>query len=191
MSYTPVKTIEFVETAPWFQTAQVPFTTQHYNGRGNPKPTQQAIHMSHAFLWTERVTCIRADAGCVITEVIGGKEMCVSHGYNGGGVGMNDNDCAHEGKVPGACEHFHSESNALVMAGRSGNRNLYVTFEPCLMCAKAIVNAGGFQRVYVGGRGYRTHLGIQYLLDAGIQVYWLIPPPGWMGGMCESKGPKE
>lgn len=67
---------------------------------------------------------------------------------------------------------LHAEANALSKLARSGNNSegatLYVTDEPCLDCAKMIIQAG-IKRV-VFWRGYHTHEGTQLLLRAKIQI---------------------
>lgn len=67
---------------------------------------------------------------------------------------------------------LHAEANALSKLARSGNNSegatLYVTDEPCLDCAKMIIQAG-IKRV-VFWREYHTHEGTQLLLRAKIQI---------------------
>lgn len=67
---------------------------------------------------------------------------------------------------------LHAEANALSKLARSGNNSegatLYVTDEPCLDCAKMIIQAG-IKRV-VFWRDYHTHEGTQLLLKAKIQI---------------------
>lgn len=144
------------------------------------RPTQQAVHMSNAFIWSLCSSCCRAHVGCVITKVhVNGREQCISHGYNGGGMGQGDNACAHGGSVPGGCEHLHAEDNAGWLCPDAEEKNMYLTMEPCLMCAKKIVTAGGIERVYFGREGYRDRAGVEYLLDAGVSAIYFPPPTGW------------
>lgn len=67
---------------------------------------------------------------------------------------------------------LHAEANALSKLARSGNNSegatLYVTDEPCLDCAKMIIQAG-IKRV-VFWREYHSHEGTQLLLRAKIQI---------------------
>lgn len=125
-------------------------------------------------MWAEHSTCSRAQVGAVVTT--DDLRRTVGHGYNGGGVGMGDNACAHEGKVPGACEHLHAEENALLFCNYEGPKVLFVTIEPCLMCAKRIVNKGGIRKVYYGEIAYRDKRGIEYLERAGIEAIHFASP---------------
>ena len=67
---------------------------------------------------------------------------------------------------------LHAEANALSKLARSGNNSegatLYVTDEPCLDCAKMIIQAG-IKRV-VFWREYHSHEGTQLLLRAKIKI---------------------
>lgn len=151
--------------------------------KSDGRPTQQAIHMTTAFLWAMCSSCIRAHAGCVITEVYpNGREVVRSHGYNGGGIGQADNECLHGGKVPGACGHTHAEDNAGWMVSPTGlPMHAYITFQPCLPCAKKLTSLGLIRKVFIGSMAYRASEGIDYLRTAGVQVEFLPPPDGWLG----------
>lgn len=67
---------------------------------------------------------------------------------------------------------LHAEANAISKLAKSFNNSegatLYVTDEPCLDCAKMIIQAG-IKRV-VFWREYHTHEGTQLLLRAKIQI---------------------
>ena len=67
---------------------------------------------------------------------------------------------------------LHAESNAITKLAKSNNDSngatLYVTDEPCIDCAKLIIQAG-IERV-VFCREYRLHDGIKLLQKAGIEV---------------------
>ena len=67
---------------------------------------------------------------------------------------------------------LHAEANAISKLARSGNNSegatLYVTDEPCLDCAKMIIQAG-IKRV-VFWREYHSHEGTQLLLRAKIKI---------------------
>lgn len=136
--------------------------------RPDGRPTPEATFMEFAFMWAKHSSCQRGQVGAVV--VTADLRRTVGHGYNGGGVGMHDNGCAHEGRVPGACEHLHAEENALLFCNYDGPKVMFVTVQPCLMCAKRIVNKGNVQKVYIGSTSYRDTRGIDYLEAAGIAV---------------------
>ena len=90
-----------------------------------------------------------------------------SLGYNGdqsGGPNKRESD------FPGESGFIHSEMNALIKLDYNNPKNklLYVTLSPCRMCAKAIVNAGIKEVIYMDT--YRDMSGIDVLLAAGINV---------------------
>ena len=142
--------------------------------RSDGRPTPEATYMRLAYMWAEHSTCSRARVGAVITTA--DLRRTVAHGYNGGGVGMGDNGCAHGGTLPGACEHLHAEENALLFCNYEGPKWLFVTIEPCLMCAKRIINKGNIHRVYYGRQAYRDKRGLDYLEAAGIEVLHFPEP---------------
>ena len=67
---------------------------------------------------------------------------------------------------------LHAESNAISKLAQSNNDSngatLYVTDEPCIDCAKLIIQAGIKRVVYC--REYRLHDGIELLKRAKIEV---------------------
>lgn len=67
---------------------------------------------------------------------------------------------------------LHAESNAIAKLAKSTNNaqgaTIYVTDEPCLECAKLIIQAGIERVVYI--REYRLHAGIELLKKAKIKV---------------------
>ena len=142
--------------------------------RSDGRPTPEGTYMRLAHMWAEHSTCSRAHVGAVITTA--DLRRTVAHGYNGGGVGMGDNGCAHGGTLPGACEHLHAEENALLFCNDEGPKWLFVTIEPCLMCAKRIINKGNIHRVYYGRQAYRDKRGLDYLEAAGIEVLHFPEP---------------
>lgn len=67
---------------------------------------------------------------------------------------------------------LHAESNAITKLAQSNNDSngatLYVTDEPCIDCAKLIIQAGIKRVVFC--REYRLHDGIKLLKKTGIEV---------------------
>ena len=75
-----------------------------------------------------------------------------------------------ETEVPGESGMIHAEINALLKLDYNSpkNKKMYVTHFPCRMCAKAIINAGVSEVVYV--EEYRDLSGVELLKNAGIIV---------------------
>lgn len=100
----------------------------------------------------------------VVTE---DNTQVLSVGYNGNYSGGPD--CA-ESDEPGQSGLLHAEINALLKLDYNNPKRkiLYVTMSPCVMCAKAIVNAGVQEVVY--DDLYRDTCGLQVLAHAHVKV---------------------
>jgi dCMP deaminase len=134
------------------------------------RPTFEAISMELAFALSSRSTCRRLAVGCVITSTDHRKVLSV--GYNGNATGL-DNDC--DGHEPGKCGCLHAEENAVINADvpRSVEKFVYCTNEPCVLCAKRLINLGGVRRVMFV-EPYR--LGARATLArAGIKAFQMDP----------------
>ena len=100
----------------------------------------------------ERATCLRRVYGAIIVK----NDEIISTGYNGAPSGVTS--CKERGEclrrklaIPSGtqaetCYAVHAEQNAIVQAARLGSRiegaTLYCTHQPCVICAKMIINAG-------------------------------------------------
>jgi len=102
-------------------------------------------------------------------------------GYNGAPSGLKHCDevgCIREreGIPPGErhelCRGIHAEQNAILQAAQFGislrGSILYCTNQPCVLCAKMLINAG-VERIVVLG-GYPDKLSREMLDEAGIEV---------------------
>ena len=58
------------------------------------------------------------------------------------------------GKMHEICRAAHAEQNAIVQAAYSGtsvkDSTMYVTTQPCVLCAKLIINAGITKIIFKG-----------------------------------------
>jgi dCMP deaminase len=67
---------------------------------------------------------------------------------------------------------LHAEQNAIIQGALHGvdvsRSTLYVTHQPCLICAKMIINAGIERVVYAGD--YPDGIAHGFLKDAGVQL---------------------
>ena len=70
------------------------------------------------------------------------------------------------------CYAVHAEQNAIVQAARLGvqveGATLYCTHQPCVICAKIIINAGIKRVVYK--HGYPDDFSIALFKDANVVV---------------------
>lgn len=103
-------------------------------------------------------------------------------GYNGAPAGIKS--CAERGEclrrknnIPSGtmqeiCYAVHAEQNAIVQAARLGvnvnGATLYCTHQPCVICAKIIINAGIKRVVYK--HGYPDEFSLALFSDANVVV---------------------
>jgi len=123
-----------------------------------------------------RGTCSRARVGAVLAR----EGRVVSTGYNGSPSGTahcEDEGCVSNGE--GRCiRTVHAELNCICFAAKHGigteGTTLYVTHAPCLDCAKAIINAGIKEVLYL--KEY-TPNGLRLLKEAQVDTkyYSIIP----------------
>ena len=70
------------------------------------------------------------------------------------------------------CYAVHAEQNAIIQAAKLGvnidGSTLYCTHQPCILCAKMIVNAGVVRVVYHSG--YPDDFALDIFKEAGVQV---------------------
>ncbi|MCD5397332.1 cytidine/deoxycytidylate deaminase family protein [candidate division NPL-UPA2 bacterium] len=130
-----------------------------------------------AELISQRSTCLRRKVGVVIVK----DKRMISSGYNGAPTGLVH--CEEIGclrmkmKVPRGerhelCRGLHGEQNAIIQAALYGvsirGATLYVTHQPCSVCAKMIINAG-IQRIVII-KGYPDEMARIMLREAGIPL---------------------
>jgi dCMP deaminase len=142
------------------------------------RPTREEALVETAFVWARRSTCSRLSVGAVIHR----EGRILSQGYNGAPAGLphcpldepeKDRVRVH---TPEECRAVHAEANAIAWAARHGvgleGSGIVITHQPCLNCARLIINAGISSVVYV--HPYRLLDGVSLLLDAGIQTQQVI-----------------
>lgn len=132
------------------------------------RPSRDQMLMEICEVVSKRTTCERRQVGAVIAR----NGRVLSLGYAGAPSGLPH--CS-----PAVCDAstpcrrtIHAEQNAIAWAAREGiatdGATLYCTTEPCLECAKVIINAG-IRRV-VFRDPYRVHEGRLLLQSVGIEV---------------------
>lgn len=114
--------------------------------------------------------CTRRQVGCVIVK----GDRIISQGWNGTPTGFDN--CCEDDDGNTMAHVIHAEPNALDKLARDGaggcaGASLYVTLEPCILCAVRIANCG-ITHVYYES-AYRNHDGIEHLTKAGVYVQQL------------------
>ena len=132
-----------------------------------------------------RTTCLRRAVGAVIVK----DRRILATGYNGVPSGIRQ--CAEVGclreqlGVPSGqrheiCRGLHAEQNAIIQAARFGTdidgATIYVNTQPCVVCAKMIINAGIREIVYQNP--YPDELAMQMLAESGILLREFQPEGG-------------
>ena len=127
------------------------------------------IYMKLAFDLANRSTCSRLQVGAVIVSEDFSRVYGI--GYNGNAAGF-PNEC--DSDQPGNCGCLHAEDNALLKTGGGPEviKIAFVTHQPCLYCAKRMINKGGIKKVFYCN-SYRSTDGINMLREAGIDVQQL------------------
>lgn len=117
-----------------------------------------------------------------IGAVIVKNKRILTTGYNGAPSGIRS--CAERGEclrrklsIPSGTRHelcyaIHAEQNAIIQAAKLGvsieGATLYCTHQPCVICAKMIVNAGISRIVYV--EGYPDDFSLEIIREAGVSL---------------------
>jgi len=125
-----------------------------------------------------RSTCLRRQVGAVIVR----DNRIITTGYNGAPSRLKE--CTEMGfckreqlNIPSGqrhelCRALHAEQNAIIQAANLGistkGATMYVTLQPCVICAKMAVNAGIVKIVYRGE--YPDELSMNILNESGIEL---------------------
>lgn len=145
------------------------------------RPDWDDYFMSVAELTARRSTCLRRQVGAVIVK----DRHIIATGYNGAPRGITHCDerggCLRERlKVPSGQRHelcmaLHAEQNAIIQAATLGQSiegaAIYITNQPCVICAKMIINAG-IERIVVK-EGYPDEMSVEILAEAGLRIVML------------------
>jgi len=142
------------------------------------RPSWDEYFMQMAELTAQRSTCLRRHVGAVIVK----DRHIIATGYNGAPRGLKHCDelggCLRQklgvpsGQRHELCRALHAEQSAIIQAATLGQSvedgTIYVTHQPCVICAKMIINAG-LKRIVVR-EGYPDELATEILDEAGIKV---------------------
>jgi dCMP deaminase len=124
-----------------------------------------------------RSTCLRRKVGAIIVK----DKRILTTGYNGAPKGVKNSleigTCLREelgvpsGERQEICRGLHAEQNAILQAAYHGvsikGAVMYCTTQPCITCAKMIINAGIVKIYYL--EDYPDPLSIQMLDEAGVE----------------------
>lgn len=141
------------------------------------RPSWDEYFMDIVELIKTRSTCLRRQVGALIVK----DKRILATGYNGAPTGCShclETGCMREklgipsGQRHELCRAIHAEQNAIVQAANSGTSvmggTLYVTHQPCVLCAKMCINAGIKKIIYKGE--YPDELSMSLLEEAGVEV---------------------
>ena len=146
------------------------------------RPSWDEYFMTLANEVATRTTCMRRAVGAVIVK----DRRILATGYNGVPTGMRH--CAETGclrqqlGVPSGqrheiCRGLHAEQNAIIQAARYGinitGASIYVNTQPCIVCAKMLINAG--IREIVFAEGYPDKLSEELLGETDIVIRRVEP----------------
>ena len=136
--------------------------------------------MEMARLVSSWASCYRPERK--IGAVIVRDKRVMTTGYNGAPAGVRT--CVERGECLRSrlgiasgtrhemCYAVHAEQNAIIQAAKLGveiaGATLYCTHQPCILCAKMIVNAGVVRVVY--GEGYPDAFALEIFEEAGVLV---------------------
>lgn len=139
-----------------------------------------ARFMQLARVIAQWASCYRPNRkiGCVIVK----NKRIVTTGYNGAPAGIRTcverGECLREklgipsGTRAEICYAIHAEQNAIIQAAKLGSSidgaTLYCTHQPCVICAKMIVNAGIARVVYE--QGYPDDFARQIFAESGVAL---------------------
>ena len=141
------------------------------------RPSLDEYFMEIATVVAKRSTCLRHKNGAVLVR----DKHILSTGYNGAPRGLphcEEVGCLREmNNIPSGerhelCRGAHAEANAIIQAALHGisteNSIMYSTHQPCVMCAKLIINAKIREVVYKFP--YPDKLSLELLKSAEINL---------------------
>jgi len=146
----------------------------------SPRPSWDEYFMEVTRQVATRSTCLRRHVGAVIVK----DKRILCTGYNGAPAGFphcSETGCLRRqldipsGERQEICRGLHAEQNAIIQGALHGvsvrDAQMYVTHQPCITCAKMIINAG-IGRVVCFDH-YPDKLARTFLQQAGIElVLW-------------------
>ncbi|MFC6592012.1 dCMP deaminase family protein [Deinococcus lacus] len=128
------------------------------------RPSFDDLGLATARLWATRSADPKVQVGACILDR---HNRVVGVGYNGRAAGEPNE---RESLAHGASGFIHAEVNALLAANWNGEgHTLYVTHEPCSVCARLIVNSRRVSRV-VFAAPYQEEARVSAGLPGGAEI---------------------
>lgn len=140
------------------------------------RPSWDEYFMTLANEVATRTTCMRRAVGAVIVK----DNRILATGYNGVPSGLRhcgEVGCLRQelgipsGQRSEICRGLHAEQNAIIQAAKFGpeinGSKIYVNTQPCVVCAKMIMNAGIEEIIYQNP--YPDELAMEMLDESGIK----------------------
>lgn len=159
------------------KTLQRPGFAPHLGGAMPGRPGWDEYFIDIANLISRRSTCLRRQVGALIVK----ERRILATGYNGTPAGITHCEitgCLREklhvpsGERHELCRGLHAEQNALLQAALYGisvkDSMVYCTNQPCIICAKMLINAG-IREIVISG-DYPDKMAREFLDEAGIKV---------------------
>ena len=144
---------------------------------GVARPGWEDYFMEIARVVSTRSTCLRRQVGAVVVK----NRQILATGYNGVPRGLrhcSERGCLREqlgvpsGERHELCRGLHAEQNAIIQAAYHGvaieGAEIYCTHQPCVVCAKMLVNAD-VATVYFAGP-YPDALAMEVFEEAGTRL---------------------
>ena len=142
------------------------------------RPSWDEYFMQIAQLVAKRSTCLRRKVGAILVR----DKRILCTGYNGPPRGLahcSEVGCLRDklgipsGERQEICRGLHAEQNAIIQAALHGistkGATLYCKMEPCLDCAKMIINAG-IKRVVCEKRYHAAQQTREFFKQAGVEL---------------------
>jgi dCMP deaminase len=147
------------------------------------RPTWDEYFLQLARQAATRSTCLRRQVGAVLVR----DKRVLATGYNGAPRGVShclEVGCLRDqlgipsGERHELCRAIHAEQNAIIQAAVHGvavdGATLYCTHQPCILCAKMLINAGVTEIVYA--EGYPDEFSQQMFAEAGVKLLQMDLP---------------
>ena len=141
------------------------------------RPNWDEYFMQIAELALKRSSCLRRAVGAVLVK----DKHVLATGYNGAPMNLahcGEVGCLRQernvpsGKMHELCRGLHAEQNAIIQAAYHGvsieGATLYCTHQPCVVCAKMLINAGVKRIVFQNP--YPDELAESMLKEAGMEM---------------------
>ncbi|SKA63243.1 deoxycytidylate deaminase [Desulfobaculum bizertense] len=140
--------------------------------------------MGITYMVAERSTCTRRKVGAIAVR----DKRILATGYNGAPANLShclEVGCLREqlnvpsGQRHEICRGLHAEQNVIIQAAVHGisiaEADIYCTTQPCLICAKMLINCG-IKNIYFA-EGYPDELSENMCKEAGVRLVRLEYTP--------------